>query len=129
MLHKLVHVLDRCRICESKKLIPILSLGELFVSNFLDVTQKDLRVKAPLELVLCNKKEGGCGLLQLKHTVSRELMFRNYWYRSGINKSMTDELNDIGRLPFEVKFNAILLSKPNAVIPTDEPVIPPFNCI
>jgi hypothetical protein len=49
-------------------------------------------VKAPLELVLCNQKDGGCGLLQLKHTVSAETLYRDYWYKSGINKTMTDEL-------------------------------------
>ncbi len=81
--------------CGSKKLTPILSLGELYVSNFFDITEKDQGVKAPLELVLCNQKDGGCGLLQLRHTVSNEAMYRNYWYVSGINKSMTDELNGI----------------------------------
>lgn len=73
----------------------ILSLGDLYVSDFLDTPDKAMGIKAPLELVLCNIKDGGCGLLQLKHTVSNEEMYRNYWYRSGINKTMTDELNGI----------------------------------
>jgi SAM-dependent methyltransferase len=51
--------------------------------------------KYPLELVLCNESVGGCGLLQLRHTVSNEIMYRNYWYRSGTNKTMTDELRGI----------------------------------
>jgi ribosome maturation factor RimP len=72
-----------------------LSLGDLYVSDFLDSPDKAAGLKAPLELVLCNAKDGGCGLLQLKHTVSNEAMYRNYWYRSGINKTMTDELNGI----------------------------------
>jgi hypothetical protein len=76
-------------------LTSILSLGDLYVSNFLDEPDKSKGINAPLELVLCNAKDGGCGLLQLKHTVTNEAMYRNYWYRSGINKTMTDELNGI----------------------------------
>lgn len=72
-----------------------MSLGDLYVSDFLDPADRNKGIKAPLDLLLCNVKDGGCGLLQLKHTVSSEAMYRNYWYRSGINKSMTDELADI----------------------------------
>lgn len=86
---------SKCRVCGSEHLASILSLGDLYVSDFLDVPDKTKGIKAPLELVLCNEKDGGCGLLQLKHTVSNEAMYRNYWYRSGINKTMTDELNSI----------------------------------
>lgn len=84
-----------CRVCGSEQLTTILSLGDLYVSDFLDTPDKTKGIKAPLELLLCNEKDGGCGLLQLKHTVSNEAMYRNYWYRSGINKTMTDELNSI----------------------------------
>ena len=85
-----------CRVCYSTNIEPILSLGDLAVSDFMDNPSNE-GIVAPLELVLCNKVEGGCGLLQLKHTVSNEAMFRNYWYLSGINQTMTDELSDITR--------------------------------
>lgn len=78
-----------CRVCEGS-LEPILSLGEHYVSNFLSPGEPD-GMKAPLELVLCRR----CHLLQLKHTVPGEAMYRNYWYRSGTNKSMRDALADI----------------------------------
>ena len=90
-----------CRVCYSTNIDPILSLGDLAVSDFMDNPSCEGLV-APLELVLCNKAEGGCGLLQLKHTVSDEAMFRNYWYLSGINQAMTDELSDITRSVCEV---------------------------
>jgi SAM-dependent methyltransferase len=48
-------------------------------------------IKAPLDLVLC----AYCKLLQLKHTVSAEAMYRNYWYHSGTNSSMREALSDI----------------------------------
>ena len=83
-----------CRICGFKELTPILSLGELHISDFLGEQDKP-GDKVPLDLVLCNERDGGCGLLQLKHTVSHEDLYRNYWYRSGMNKSMTAELQGI----------------------------------
>lgn len=88
---------ESCRVCNSKKLTPVLSLGELYVSDFLDSSEDSRGVKSPLELVLCNPEDNGCGLLQLKHAVSGEALYRNYWYRSGINKTMTDELNGIAK--------------------------------
>lgn len=98
MKQKVIAIRDTCRVCGFKPLTSILSLGELYMSDFVDDTsQQDENSKIPLELVLCNKKDGGCGLLQLKHTASHEAMYRNYWYRSGMNKTMTDELNGIAK--------------------------------
>ena len=84
-----------CRVCQSKNLTDVLSLGDLAVSDFVDDPMAEPGIKAPLELVLCDAERGGCGLLQLRHTVSSEAMYRNYWYRSGINQTMTNELADI----------------------------------
>lgn len=86
-----------CRACQSRNLIDVLSLGSLAVSDFVDNPATETGIKAPLELVLCAPEQGGCGLLQLRHTVSSEAMYRNYWYRSGINQTMTEELADIAR--------------------------------
>jgi len=85
---------DSCRVCYKKKLKPILSLGEQYIVNFLESSDQE-SIKVPLDLVLCNKKEGGCGLLQLRHTVSGELLYRNFWYKSGVNQTMRDALRDI----------------------------------
>ena len=82
--------IDECRACGSSRLSSILSLGELFVSNFVD-SENDETIRAPLELVLC----ANCSLLQLRHTVSSQAMYRNYWYRSGMNKTMMLALADI----------------------------------
>ncbi len=84
-----------CRVCQSNNLADVLSLGDMAVSDFVDDPIAEPGIMAPLELVLCDSQQGGCGLLQLRHTVSSEAMYRNYWYRSGINKTMTDELADI----------------------------------
>ncbi len=86
--------INSCRSCGSKNLIPILSLGEQYVINFVD-SDENKGIKAPLELVLCDVNSGGCGLLQLKHTTSLDLMYKQYWYKSGINQTMCDALSDI----------------------------------
>jgi NDP-4-keto-2,6-dideoxyhexose 3-C-methyltransferase len=85
-----------CRICGEGNLKPVLSLGEQCVSNFVEARDEDL-LKAPLELILCDTNGGGCGLLQLRHTVDSEEMYRNYWYRSGVNQTMRDALADIAQ--------------------------------
>lgn len=78
-----------CRVCEGS-LEPILSLNEQYVSNFILPGEPD-GTKALLDLVLCRR----CRLLQLKHTVPAEMMYRNYWYRSGTNRTMQEALADI----------------------------------
>jgi NDP-4-keto-2,6-dideoxyhexose 3-C-methyltransferase len=78
-----------CRVCNSA-VDPILSLGDQYVSTFLAPEQQD-GPKAPLELVLCQQ----CRLLQLRHTVPGEVMYKDYWYRSGTNQTMRDALADI----------------------------------
>lgn len=80
---------NTCRVCEGA-IEPILSLGEHYVSDFIEPGAPD-GTKAPLELVLCRR----CRLLQLKHTVSGDAMYRNYWYRSGTNRTMRVALADI----------------------------------
>lgn len=90
-----VRIISSCRVCGRDNLAPILSLGEHYVTNFVESTD-DETPKVPLDLVLCDPRAGGCGLLQLKHTVPAELLYgEHYWYRSGINQTMRDELADI----------------------------------
>lgn len=86
--------ITKCRVCNSEKLIPILSLGSQYLTNFVD-SQKEKWPKVPLNLVLCDLNSGGCGLLQLKHTTPLELLYKKYWYVSGINQTMRDALADI----------------------------------
>lgn len=83
MEQKIIAIRETCRVCGKTPLSPILSLGEQYISDFpAKETTWEGTEKFPLELVLCNAKTGGCGLLQLKHTISHEALYRNYWYRS-----------------------------------------------
>lgn len=84
--------IKKCRSCSSEKLLDVLSLGEQYLSDFLSNNKKPR--KYPLDLVLCNS----CYLLQLRHTVPQaELYTERYGYKSGINKTMRQELKKIVR--------------------------------
>lgn len=87
---------EDCRLCGLDKLVPILSLGEQFVTNFMDDPGKEA-LKAPLDVVLCDPSDNGCGLLQLKHTVNRDVLYRQYWYLSGTSTTMVSALRDVAR--------------------------------
>ena len=78
-----------CRVCDGA-LLPILSLGEQYVSNF-PLPNEPEGAKAPLELMLCRR----CSLVQLRHTVPPFVLYQNYWYRSGTNQTMRSALADI----------------------------------
>jgi NDP-4-keto-2,6-dideoxyhexose 3-C-methyltransferase len=92
---------ETCRVCGSRKLIPILSLGEQYAVGFLDSAEETAGT-GPLALILCNIKDGGCGLLQLQHTFDHDLLYRKYWYKSGISTTMVKALGDIVRAAEEI---------------------------
>lgn len=79
---------DTCRI-DGGALEEVLNFGNLYPSNFVD--KNNLRAKVPL--VLCRSVTSG--LVQLRHTIDRDTLYRNYWYRSDLNPSMINSLRDI----------------------------------
>lgn len=81
-----------CRACGSAKLTFILSLGDQYLANFVR-ERDDSLPRCPLELVQCDE----CGLLQLRHSIDGDLMWREYWYRSSVNQTMRDALADVVR--------------------------------
>ncbi len=84
--------IKKCRSCNSTNLEEIITLGNLYLSDFL---QKNVKPKSfPLTLVLCNK----CFLLQLRHTSPPSSLYtERYGYKSGINKTMKSELEEIAK--------------------------------
>lgn len=84
-----------CRVCGSDKLLPVLSLGNQYIINFPEGDAPDAGIRAPLDMVLCANT--ACSLAQLKHTVEPDLLYRQFWYKSGINQTMRDALCDVTR--------------------------------
>ena len=77
-----------CRVCGGK-LNPVYSFGDFYLSGFGEVGHAEH--KAPLELMECSNED--CGLIQLKHTVSPDVLYsQGYWYKSGINEMIKKDL-------------------------------------
>jgi hypothetical protein len=88
-----------CRICGCAHLAPVLSLGEQRIAGaFVDPGGDEPVERAiPLELVRCDmtRDQEACGLIQTKHTVPGSILYSSYWYRSGVNRTMTENLHGI----------------------------------
>ena len=83
-------VIDHCRVSKSSSLKTILDLGNQYLSGVFPKSKNQEIGKAPLELVWCNESK----LAQLKHSYSlNQLYGDNYGYRSGLNMSMVEHLN------------------------------------
>jgi len=90
--------IKRCRICGGGQLEPVIDLGAQYLASIFtgdDVTA-ELGTRYPLEVVRCAARTG-CGLVQLRHSVARELLYAHYGYLSGINESMRANLCDIAQ--------------------------------
>jgi hypothetical protein len=88
-----------CRICGCAHLAPVLSLGDQRIAGaFADPNGNEPVQRAlPLELVRCDmtRDQEACGLIQTRHTVPGSILYSSYWYRSGVNRTMTENLHSI----------------------------------
>jgi SAM-dependent methyltransferase len=82
---------DDCRACGSRKLVEVLSLGEVPLANaFLDAGKlHEPEQRFPLIVYFCPE----CWLLQLRHVVHPEVLFSNYLYRTGTNATIARHNN------------------------------------
>jgi len=89
-----------CRICGNTNLEPILDLGMQALTGVFPRSPATKVPVGPLALVKCEERrhstrpsEGGCGLVQLRHSHDPGEMYgENYGYRSGLNQSMVRHL-------------------------------------
>ncbi len=90
-----------CRICGCRHLAPVLSLGDQRIAGaFADPNgSQPVQRAIPLELVRCDmtQDQEACGLIQTRHTVPGSILYSSYWYRSGVNRTMTENLHGIAR--------------------------------
>jgi hypothetical protein len=81
--------ITKCRISQSTNLIPVLSLGNQYLTGVFPKSIEEEITKGPLDLVWCPDS----GLLQMKQSYSLDEMYgENYGYRSGLNSSMVRHL-------------------------------------
>lgn len=81
-----------CRSCGADHIKKVLKLGNLYLSDFIDI-QKTAPTY-PLTLLLCRS----CKLVQLEKSVANEKLYTDrYGYRSGINNTIREDLQDIAK--------------------------------
>lgn len=83
----------KCFVCKNENLFRFLSLGKQPPSDAF-LKSKDLKKKEkiyPLDLYYCDN----CGLVQLGHVVSPELLFRSYVYNTGTNNSLKKNFEEL----------------------------------
>lgn len=89
--------IERCRVCGNAELAPCMDIGEQYLSSVFpkDLDYRKDAVQYPLDLVMCVKKEGTCGLIQLGHKLDLTAMYDAYPYTSSTNSSMSKILEDV----------------------------------
>lgn len=84
--------IKNCRICKSPRLVQILSFGMQTVIAFPEKPENPEKFnKAPLDLVMCED----CKLIQLRHSFNKDMLYREYWYQSGISPTMVKALREL----------------------------------
>ena len=86
--------ITKCRVCQSNKLIPVVSLKPQYIASTFVKTNKNnpkSKIKIPMTLLLCKN----CGLIQLKETVEPNLLYESYFYRSNVSNTMNRDLRDV----------------------------------
>ncbi len=85
-------MITHCRSCKSKDIENVLTLGDFTLPAVVSSQDNYNDAKYPLILMRCV----GCSLVQLSQSVPKKLLYtKDYGYRSGINKTMQNELSEI----------------------------------
>ncbi len=91
-MEKIRHI-EGCRICGNSELVPIVHLGDQYLTGVFPKHPLQKITHGPLELVRCTGGENCCGLVQLGDSYDPAEMYgESYGYRSSLNRSMVDHL-------------------------------------
>ena len=84
--------LKKCRVCKTSKFNHLFSLGNLsFTGKFAKTENQNIKKEA-INLIKCKK----CSLVQLDRNFNSKFLYgKDYGYRTGINKTMTNHVKDI----------------------------------
>lgn len=81
-----------CRICKSKKLVKIFSLGKQALANNLPDRPGKIK-RYPLDLYQCSH----CSFIQLGYVVPKEKMYDNYFYIPSVSKTHLKHFEDLAQ--------------------------------
>lgn len=89
-------VYNNCFLCNSNQLTRVFKADEIALTGVFPLAEEKDPIKTPITLNLCKE----CNNLQMEEVVNKELMFQDYWYRSGTTNSMKNHfhflLSEIG---------------------------------
>ena len=88
--------IDKCRVCGCNEMEEAISLPPQFLSPTFVKTNIDnslSKIKVPLTVIVC--QNNACSLVQLRETTNPELLYTNYFYRSGTNETMMEDLRKV----------------------------------
>ncbi len=94
---QLYQEIQRCRICGNQELDVVLEMKDMALTGVFPKSREDKVASGPMTLIKCRESSNNdyCGLVQLRETYNPNMMYgQNYGYRSGLNKSMVNHLND-----------------------------------
>lgn len=80
-----------CFLCKSQDLKEIFVVDEVCLTGYFPLKNECDPIKTPVSLVQC----ACCKNIQARELVKPDLMFRDYWYRSGTTGTMRQHLEDI----------------------------------
>lgn len=92
--------IKNCRACKSNNLVPVVSIGRQYLSDFRSDDQRP--PQHDLDVLLCTN----CSLVQLKETTPPGEMYNDsYGYKSGINNTIKEDLADVVKKALEKRPN------------------------
>ena len=80
-----------CRLCGSTHLTPVIDFGPRHMVDFPATADGMTKPPVPLHVLQCRS----CSLVQLKDTAPSSWRYSTYYYCSGTNEAMRDELADV----------------------------------
>jgi len=84
--------MTKCFLCKNEYENTVVNLGDIYPSLFLDKPEDKVKFDTEeLALAQCPK----CEFVQLTNVLEPDNMYREYWYRSGLNNTMVTALQDI----------------------------------
>lgn len=88
-----INEINACRVCKSADLRNVIDLGHQAIANGFHDGKFEAQ-KYPLKLIRCQS----CSAVQLAHTIDADLLYRKYWYRSGVNNTMRAHLAELASI-------------------------------
>lgn len=99
-----------CRVCDGTDLEPVIDLGDQpWCNHFLRAEEVGKEPYYPLRVVFCRS----CSTAQLDYTVTKEVMFGDHTYLSGVTRSLGEHFRSVAR---EIDTRVAVSGRPKSVL-------------